>query len=389
MVDEMNIQNESAKICYVVTIDVTFQAFFIPQLQWLQAQGFDVTACCCDSQNIKEQLGENIHFAPIYIPRGVSWVGSIRAIIMLYQFFRKSHFDMIQYSTPNAAFCASIASYLARCRIRNYHLMGYRYLGAKGYKRMILKCLEKISCILSTHVECVSESTRALGIDEKLFVSSKAVIVGNGSSGGIDLQRFDITQAEQWRTELRNHYHISSQAYVCAFVGRITHDKGINELLRAFNALSVETILFLIGSKEGIHTLDPILWETALNNPQIILVDQTQQIEKYYAMMDVLILPSHREGCGNVAIEAEAMGVPVIVSDIPGARDTIIHHHTGLLVPQGHCKALSDAIEMLSQPAIRKRMEKNAHKFARMHFDENILLPQIVQRKRKLVEERR
>ena len=114
------------------------------------------------------------------------------AIRSLFKIFRKEKFDLIQYSTPNAAFYASIAAKFTRCKVRNYHIMGFRYLGVKGKNRILLKGIERITCCNSTSIECVSDSNFKLGVKEKIFPSDKATIVWNGSTGGVDTERFNI-----------------------------------------------------------------------------------------------------------------------------------------------------------------------------------------------------
>ena len=126
------------KICYVVTISLTIRAFFIPQLQKL-AEIYDVTVICSTDNKLQYQLGDKIKYFPVDIPRGIALKETIKAIRELEAFFPREKFDMVQYSTPNAAFCASIASKSANIKVRNYHLMGYRYLGEKGVARFILK----------------------------------------------------------------------------------------------------------------------------------------------------------------------------------------------------------------------------------------------------------
>ena len=129
------------RICYVVTIPLTIRAFFIPQLRYLAEHGFDVTVVCSDDGSIGTELGEPIHFHGIEIPRGISVIGSIRAISQLSAFFKEQAFDLIQYSTPNAALYSSIAARRAGCKVRNYHLMGNRFLGSKGLGRVLLKMM--------------------------------------------------------------------------------------------------------------------------------------------------------------------------------------------------------------------------------------------------------
>ena len=212
------------KICYVVTIPLTIESFFIPQLQYLAANGFDVTVVCSYDSKLQEKLGDSIRFLPIEIPRGISVSGSILALKSLTQFFKKEKFDLIQYSTPNAAFYSSIAAKRANCKVRNYHLMGLRYLGASGIGRIVLKTLERITCHNSTSIECVSKSNMEMGIKEGLFPKEKVTVVWNGSTGGVDLSRFDFSKRQQWRMEIRKEIGYSGSDFVYGFVGRITKD---------------------------------------------------------------------------------------------------------------------------------------------------------------------
>ena len=175
------------KICYVTTISMTIDAFFIPQLQYLAEHNFDVTVVCAPDDGLQERLGNRIRYYPIKIPRGVSCFRTVKAIALLTNFFKTEKFDLIQYSTPNAAFCTSIAAKKAGCKVRNYHMMGFRYLGSKGVIKSLLKMLETITCKNSTHIECVSASNLDFGVKEKVFSADKTAIVWNGSSGGVDL----------------------------------------------------------------------------------------------------------------------------------------------------------------------------------------------------------
>ena len=169
------------KICYVVTIPTTIRSFFMSQLQYLAKHGFDVSVICARDEKLLEDMGNGIHYIPTDIPRGISFGGSIKAVKELINIFKREKFDLIQYSTPNAALYASIAAKIVGCKIRNYHLMGFRYLGAHGIGKSILKTIEKVSCWNSTSIECVSRSNLELGIKEKVFPAEKATVVWNGS----------------------------------------------------------------------------------------------------------------------------------------------------------------------------------------------------------------
>lgn len=372
------------KICYVVTISLTIESFFIPQLQYLAANGFDVTVVCSNDSSLQEKLGESIRFYPIDIPRGISVGGSIYALKALTHFFKKEKFDLIQYSTPNAAFYSSIAAKKADCKVRNYHLMGLRYLGASGMGRTILKVLERIACHNSTSIECVSKSNMEMGIKEGLFPKEKVTVVWNGSTGGVDLSRFDFSKRQQWRMEIRKELGYSSSDFVYGFVGRITKDKGIDELLFAFLELNDNSKLLLVGDIEKDNHLDVELLAKAQQNSNIKFHSFVSDIERYYAAIDVLVLPSYREGFGNVVIEAGAVGTPAIVTDIPGPTDTIDREKTALVVPVKNPNTLAESLMK-----IRERdyvnMGENAAQFAKEMFDSKVLCQKILERKETLL----
>lgn len=372
------------KICYVVTIPLTIRSFFIPQLKHLADNGFDVTVICSYDEGLQKELGQNIHYLPVEIPRGISLSGSITAVRELVKILNKEKFDLVQYSTPNAALYASVAAKIVGVKVRNYHLMGYRYLGASGVGKKILKMMEKVTCMLSTHIECVSKSNLELGIDEKLFNRSKATVVWNGSTGGVDTNRFNYNKREQWRGEVRKKLGILADDFIFGFVGRITRDKGINEILKAFREMQRDSKLLLLGSPEGIDTIEPELWKESQQNPNIYICDSVSDVERYYAAIDVLLLPSYREGFGNVIIEAASVGTPAIVSNIPGPVDTIISQKTAFTV---EVRNVPDLINKMND--IRNsdhiKMGMDAAIYSNNTFDSTKLNSKILERKNMLL----
>lgn len=374
------------KICYITTISLTIRAFFVPQLKYLAENGYEVSVICSPDESLQKDLGENIRFIPVEIARGISPTTLIGSILKLKRIFTEEKFDLVQYSTPNAAFVASIAAKMAKVKVRNYHLMGLRYLGMRGLSRKLFKFLEKLTCSFSTHIECVTESNLKLSVQEKLFSQQKATVVWNGSSGGVDMARFDHQKRQEWREEVRQSLGYTENDFVFGFIGRITKDKGINEILQAFQNIKSECKLLLLGQQEGIGTLDPVLWEKAQNNNRISIHDSVTDIERYYAAIDVLVLPSYREGFGMVIAEAAAMGTPAIVTNIPGPVDAVIPDKTALIVEVQDVEDLKDKMEMfLNNAGLNKQMGDSCVKFVSETFDGGILCEKILERKESLL----
>ena len=374
------------KICYVTTLSVSIKAFFIPQLKFLAENGFEVSVITSKDDTLEEMLGDNIRYIPVEIPRGVAFGASLKAIRELTKVFKREKFDFVQYSTPNAAFYASIAAKRAKIKVRNYHLMGLRYLGESGIKRKILYYFDRIASKKSTHVECVSPSNLRLATEEKLFPKEKGCVVWNGSSGGIDLNRFDATKRETFRREIREKYGMGENDTVFGFVGRITRDKGVNEILKAFPKIE-NARLMMVGAIEGIDTLNKEDYEASLENKNVIYTGMVSEVEKYYCAMDVLLFPSYREGFGNVVMEAGAMGTTAIISDIPGPIDAIKDGVSAIKIPSRNENALLEAMKRTLDSHLREELSHNAIQFIRESFDQKILMQKILERKLNLIKE--
>lgn len=375
------------KICFVTTIPSTFKSFFLKTAECIHEKtNWDISFISSYDSNIEELLPDYIHYHPIPMKRGVS-IGGISALFKMYRVFKKEKFNMIQYSTPNAAFYASIAAKLAGIKVRNYHLMGFRYANSTGIKRIILKAFDKVACMLSTHVECVSRSNLELGVKDKVFSREKATVVWNGSTGGVDLGRFDHSKKALWRPAVRRELNLTEDDYVYAFFGRITRDKGINELLEAYFALDTKDKLLIVGNVEGEQFLDQGLLERARNCANVIFHPRVSDIERYFAAVDVLILPSYREGFGNVIIEAAAMGVPAIISDIPGPIDAVEIGKTALAVSVKDSESLRQAMSRIKAMDATV-CENSCVEFVKNNFDSEELNKRIVERKALLLKER-
>ena len=336
------------KFFFVTTIPGSL-SFFNGQYQLLQ-QDFDITAISSQRQQLEqfgEQQGIKVHYIPM--EREISllkdWGGLIRFII----YFIKEHPSVVHGNTPKGSLLSMLASWMNRVPVRIYMCHGLRYQGCSGFKRRLLMQMERISCKCATHVICVSKGVSEVLIEDKI-TKKKPIVIWNGSVRGIDTKKFDPNN-EYDKVGIKKKFGINAGDYVLTFVGRIVKDKGINELVEAFSVLSSRHSnmkLLLIGKMEmdgnpiSEHSLQYIQ-----ENPAIIATGSQQDIPSFLSITDLFVFPSYREGFGLSLMEAGAMGVPSIATNIIGCREVIQEGKTGLLIPTHSSTAIVEAVERL------------------------------------------
>lgn len=364
----------SYKICYVTTLPGTIEAFVVKHAVYcVEHGGWDVTVICADEKGFRDRLPNSIHFIPLDIKRGISLSG-IKSTLELFRIFRKEQFNLVQYATANAGAYASIAARWAKVPVRIYNQWGIGYVYMKGIKHFLKKNLEKMICSNSTHIQPDSKENLNIALSEGLYNETKGCVIGYGSACGVDLKKFDISKKDQWRKEIRKKYSISENSFVIGYVGRLLKDKGINELLEAYkdiHKLHPETYLMIVGNNtmsEGVSQ-EKLKW--AHSEKSIIFTGPSREVEKYYAAMDCFTLPSYHEGFGMVTIEAEAMGVPIVDTDIPGSREAMQNGKTGILIPRQDSRALFEGIiHLYNNSNLRSTYSRNGVKYVRQYFDE-------------------
>lgn len=369
---------KSKRICFVATLPITLRTFVLPQTLVLIRKGWEVTWISSNGQEIREHLPSNVRFIESPIIRGVDLFGLPKAIFQLHGIFRKEEFSIVQYSTPNAAFVASTAAFFARVPVRLYAQWGIRYVGFSGFLRWFFKQFERWVCFCSTVIEPDSKSNLYFSVEEGLYKKSKGRVIGHGSACGVDLNRFDYRKKHVWREEFRKDLALTERDIVIGFVGSVRRDKGVNELLAACRKLFAQRSdarLLLIGDKTFYEDLDRHLRDWAESSEKVIFVPPTRDVPQYMACIDIFCLPSYREGFGMVVIEAEAMGVPVVVSDIPGPVDAMVNGKTGYVVKVRCIDELAEAINrLLEDKVLRENFGNNAHHFAVEHFEQQAFL---------------
>ena len=369
------------KICFVVTIYITYKSFLKDLVAFLHEQGgYDISLICNEEAGIKESLPDYVHYYPVSMKRGVS-LSIFKAMKQIEEIVKKEQFDIVQYSTPNAAFCASIAAKRAKIPVRLYCQWGIRYMGFSGWKRALFKWLEKETCRRSTFIEAESHNIRNFSIDEKLYSQEKSCVIWNGSACGVNLSKFNVEKREQWRKEKRESLGFSETDVVFSFAARLTVDKGVNELLEAFKGLESKysnVKLLIMGGNDNSGALNQDLMAYANASENILFTGSVGNVEEYYAASDVFVAPSYREGFGLVVIEASAMGLPAIVSNVPGQVDAIEIGKTGLLCEVKSSESLQAEMEkMLTESDMRKKMGEYAVWYVRENYEQRSLFEKI------------
>lgn len=375
------------KICFITTISSTIQAFLLKTAEYLHENtDWDISFICSTDDEFEQMLPDYIHYYPVPMERGIS-VAGIKAMFEMKKIFKREKFDLIQYSTPNASLYASLAGFLAGIPVRLYCQWGMAFVGFTGLKRKIFKAEEKLVCRLSTWIEPDSYSNLNFAHEQGLYPQSKGSVIWNGSACGVDLEKFDISKKNQHRMTIREKYRIPSDAFVFGFVGRITRDKGVNELLEAFRALNDSCYLIMVGPEEVDTTINQDLYEWSLNSDRIIYTGYTNIVEQYLAAMDCYVLPSYREGFGMGVVEAEAMGVPVIVTKIPGPIDAMVDGKTGIAVEKKDVASLKKAMLRLRDNAeIVSQYGQNAVKLAKNSFEQSEFLKCVLEDRKSLIQ---
>ena len=376
------------KICFITTVPTTLQAFVLGTAKYIHENtDWDITFICDCDEEFEKMLPDYIHYIPVPMKRGIS-VAGVKAMLEMKKIFKREKFDLIQYSTPNASLYASIAGKLAKVPVRLYCQWGMVFVGFQGIKRWIFKQEEKFVCKLSTWIEPDSKSNLEFAHSEGLYPENKGSVIWNGSASGVSLEKFDISKKQEYRQKIRSEYSIPDDAFVYGFVGRITRDKGINELLEAYKKLNDDSYLIMVGPSEVDKTINQELYTWASKNEKIKFTGYTTVVEQYLSAMDCYILPSYREGFGMGVVEAEAMGVPVIVTDIPGPTDAMIYNETGIVVQKADVESLYNAMISIREDKVRYfAMAEKAHDFAVNNFEQKQLFNYILEDRKKLLGE--
>lgn len=309
----------------------------------------DIILVAKDTGNLRQLAEEEgVQYRDVDMHREISFINDIKSLFALVKLFLHERPNIVHANTPKGALLGMIAAWMTRVPHRIYNVNGLRFETATGYFRKFLIIMERIACAFANKVIPQSNGV-ALMLRKERITKKPLNVILNGSGNGVNIEYFNpdlpqvITKANKIRGDFKGFSYI--------FVGRLVGDKGVNELVEAFDRLSKEfpnIRLYLIGSFEA--KLDPLkttTLEMIHNNNQIIAFGQQNDVRPYLRASNIFVLPSYREGFPNVVLEAGAMGLPVIVTDVNGASDAIINDETGYVIPKRNVEALYNAMKKL------------------------------------------
>jgi glycosyltransferase involved in cell wall biosynthesis len=337
------------KLVRITTVPISLRILLEGQLEYM-SNHFEVIAIS-SNEKILNEIGEKsgVKTYAIELSRKITPISDLKALFKLYFFLKKLKPDIVHTHTPKAGTIGMIAAKMAGVANRLHTIAGLPLLVEKGIKRKILNFVEKITYACATKIYPNSFGLKEIILEEKFTTNEKLKVIGNGSSNGIDIEHFDPDNvSSKKKIELKEELNISKDDFVFVFVGRLVTDKGINELVKVFDDLNKTNNnikLLLVGFFE--KELDPLSKKTMnlLNNKNIISVGHQKDVRPYFAISDVLTFPSYREGFPNVVMQAGAMGLPSIVSNINGCNEIIIENINGNIIPVMDEKALSEKMK--------------------------------------------
>ncbi|WMW77366.1 glycosyltransferase family 4 protein [Flavobacterium sp. 20NA77.7] len=383
--------NNNPKLVRIATIPLSLNILLKGQLAFL-ANHFKIIAVASpgeDLQVVKER--EDVITHSISIKRNISLISDSITFVKLFLFFLKEKPTIIHSITPKAGLLSMIAGKLAGVPIRMHTFTGLIFPSKKGLLKQVLIIMDKILCYCATNVY-----PEGNGVKNDLLahaITTKPLkVLANGNVNGVDLTYFDpekITTIQ--KQEVRTKLNIQETDFVFIFVGRLVGDKGINELVQAFSQLTnLNAKLLLVGPYES--ELDPLQLETLhqiKNNSNIITVGFQEDVRPYFAISHCLVFPSYREGFPNVVLQAGAMGLPSIVSNINGCNEIIEEGFNGTIVPSKNKELLYLSMQRIIRDEVwRNKLQKNARERINSHYKQQLVWEALLLEYQKIMKEK-
>jgi len=371
-------------LAHITTIDLSLRYLLLNQLKFFKDQGFRVVGISSSGPNVNVIEDGGIQHISVPISRQLfSPLADLFSLVKLVNVLRKEKFQIVHVHTPKASFLGQVAARIAGTPIIIRTLHGfYFHNGTKPLLRKVLILIERFAARYSDAILSQNSEDIKTAVREKICSPEKISFLGNG----IDLQLFNPDSIEQERLDkLRDEFEIDPQKKIVGFVGRLVAEKGVLEIFQAIQEISsrLDDVQFLFVGPVDVGKKDAVTPQTAADlgiEEFCKFVGFQDDMPSIYALMNVFVLPSHREGFPRSLMEACAMGVPSIASDIRGCREVVKDHQNGLLVPVKDPDALAEAlIVLLNDEKLASEIGQNGQIAAKLNFDEGIVFDKVLQ----------
>lgn len=384
------------KLIRITTVPLSLKVLLKGQHRFM-SKYFEVIGISSSGKELSEVKDlENIEVVAIEMSRKITPVRDLKSLWRTYIFFKKHKPQIVHTHTPKAGIIGMLAAKLARVPLRLHTVAGLPLMEAEGTKRKILDFVEKLTYASATKVYPNSKGLYDFIVKNKFTHSRKLKVIGNGSSNGIDTDFFSHENiGNENKNQLKKELHISDSDFVFVFVGRLVGDKGINELVKAFSRIDKDAYrsgsvkLLLIGPlEENLDPLDAETMEEIRNNPDILDLGFQKDVRPYFAISHALAFPSYREGFPNVVMQAGAMELPSIVSNINGCNEIIVEGVNGMIIPVKDSERLKAAMEkLLSDTDFYHKLKMNSRPMIASRYEQSVIWNELLKEYKTLLKE--
>lgn len=363
------------KIIRTSTVPGALNNFCRNLLRELKEDGFEVVAVSSPGEDLDEvKTREGVKIYAVPMERRISPFRDLRSLWRMIRVFRKEKPDIVHSTSPKAGLLSMIAAKICGVPTRINTFTGLIFPTSTGLKKQILILTDKLTCACATHIIPEGEGVKS-DLEKNKITKKPLKVLGHGNIKGIDLIYFDpnLPDVKAKAEKIRK-----DGVFTFVFIGRLVRDKGINELIKAFktlNKIHPTTRLILVGGfEQKLDPLDPETISEINNNPAIEAVGVQRDVRPWLLASDCFVFPSYREGFPNVVIEAGAMELPSIVTDINGSREIISHGKNGLIIPSRDGFALLTAMErFLKESELAQELSRNARTMVADRFEQSFV----------------
>jgi glycosyltransferase involved in cell wall biosynthesis len=371
------------KILRITTVPISLNILLKGQLRYMREQGFEVITASAAGPEVKEITDrEGVKHFPIAFTRTISPMKDLVALWQLVRLMQREKPDIVHSHTPKAGLLGMMAAKICSIPVRLHTVAGMPLMEATGITSKILRCTEKVTYASATKVYPNSFRLKEYMTSQFSQYTTKFSIIGEGSSNGINTDYFSKSSvASSEVAQVSDGLNLLENAIVFIFVGRLVEDKGIHELVEAFLSLPEQAVLLLVGAFEDEREpVSAAIKREILQHPRIKHAGFQKDIRPFLALSDIFVFPSYREGFPNVVLQAAAMELPCIVSDINGCNEIIKEGFNGRLIPTKQKEALREAmLELLLNEDKRIAMAKNARPTVLEKYDQNYVWGKILE----------